>query len=88
MIVETLKSEGRIMEQKLFTVDECAIYLRIHPKTVRSLIYLGEEEGGLRCVRIGRAVRVEKEALDEFIARNVAGRCETSKLLNGHSALG
>ena len=70
------------MELKLLTVDEASQYLRIHPKTVRSLIYLGEDEGGLRCVRIGRAVRVEKDALDEFIAKHIAGRSSMSRLLN------
>jgi|GEM_PF-6331192 len=71
------------MEQKLFTVDESAIYLHVHPKTIRSLVYLGEDEGGLRCVRIGRAVRIEREALDQFIAGNIAGRTKMSEVLNG-----
>lgn len=72
------------IERRLFTVEESSIYLSIHSKTVRSLICLGEENGGLRCVRIGRAVRVEKGALDEFIAKHIAGRSATSELLNGH----
>jgi len=72
------------MELGLLTVLEASQYLRLHPKTIRSLIYLGEDEGGLRCVRIGRAVRLEKIAIDEFIAKHVAGRSVTSRLLDDH----
>jgi excisionase family DNA binding protein len=45
-------------------VRDVAGLLEIHPETVRRLIAKGE----LRAVRIGRLVRVPREALTEFLA--------------------
>jgi excisionase family DNA binding protein len=49
---------------RLLSVNEAAAYLCLHPMTVRNLIYGGE----LNCVRIGRAVRLDKNVLDQWIS--------------------
>jgi excisionase family DNA binding protein len=45
-------------------VPEVAAYLRVDRKTVYSLIQAGE----LRALKMGRALRVTRQALDEFKA--------------------
>ena len=47
----------------LLTVREAAGELRISPMTVRRYIAAGK----LRAVRAGRAVRIERSALDQFL---------------------
>lgn len=48
----------------LYTVDEVAARLRVHPKTVRRLIARLE----LQSVRVGRTVRVRSGALDAYLS--------------------
>lgn len=54
--------------QWLLTIDEVAARLALHHRTVRRLI----ESGDLRVVRIGRAVRVQENELERFIAEREA----------------
>jgi excisionase family DNA binding protein len=58
----------------LFTVDEAAAYLNVTPRFVRRLI----AERRIGFVKLGRHVRLEERALDEFVA---AGRCEAPRRL-------
>jgi excisionase family DNA binding protein len=53
------------MPLPMMTIPEVATHLRCHPLTVRSLL-----NRGLRYVRVGRSIRIEPEALAEFIQRN------------------
>jgi excisionase family DNA binding protein len=48
--------------RQLFTVDEAAEHLQLHPKTVRRLIM----QGRLQAKRIGKAYRITRTALNEF----------------------
>ena len=47
----------------LWTIEETALQLSVHPKTISRLI----ENGKLPVVRIGRAVRIEKKSVCHFI---------------------
>lgn len=47
------------------SVVDVAVLLDCHPETVRRLIRRGE----LRAVRVGRLIRVPREAVTEFLAR-------------------
>ena len=46
------------------SVREVAAQLGVHPETVRRLIH----DGRLDAVRIGRVLRVHREAVDRFLA--------------------
>ncbi|MGH2610559.1 MAG: helix-turn-helix domain-containing protein [Tepidiformaceae bacterium] len=48
---------------ELLTVDEVARYCRVHKATIRRHIAAGR----LRSVRVGRAVRVRREDLDDYV---------------------
>ena len=50
---------------QLFTVSEAADALHIHPSTLRRFI----RRGDLPIVRVGTAIRIEVEALRQFIDR-------------------
>jgi excisionase family DNA binding protein len=49
----------------LVSVREVAGQLGVHPETIRRLIH----DGRLDAVRIGRVLRVHREAVDRFLAR-------------------
>jgi len=49
----------------LYSVREVASQLGVHPETIRRLIH----DGRLDAVRVGRVLRVHKEAVDTFLAR-------------------
>jgi excisionase family DNA binding protein len=49
----------------LVSVREVAEQLGVHPETIRRLIH----DGRLDAVRVGRVLRVHREALDSFLAR-------------------
>lgn len=49
----------------LVSVREVADQLGVHPETVRRLIH----DGRLDAVRVGRVLRVHREAVDQFLAR-------------------
>jgi excisionase family DNA binding protein len=51
--------------ETLYTVREVAGQLGVHPETIRRLIH----DGRLDAVRVGRVLRVHKEAVDGFLAR-------------------
>jgi excisionase family DNA binding protein len=49
----------------LVSVREVASQLGVHPETIRRLIH----DGRLDAVRVGRVLRVHREAVDHFLAR-------------------
>jgi len=49
----------------LYSVREVAGRLGVHPETIRRLIH----DGRLDAVRVGRVLRVHKDAVDGFLAR-------------------
>ena len=52
-------------ESGLVSVREVADQLGVHPETIRRLIH----DGRLDAVRVGRVLRVHREAVDSFLAR-------------------
>src|SRR5713226_7203656 len=54
--------DGEMME--LLTVPEAAALLRVSPITIRRYI----ADGQLPAVRVGKGVRIEREALDQFLS--------------------
>jgi excisionase family DNA binding protein len=50
---------------RLVSVREVAVQLGVHPETIRRLIH----DGRLDAVRVGRVLRVHREAVDRFLAR-------------------
>ena len=65
-------------ETLLWTIEETARQLSVHPRTVNRLI----EKGELPVVRIGRAVRIEIQAVHHFLnkQREYNGHCVESAL--------
>ena len=51
--------------ETLLTVTEVAAFLKVHPMTV----YRAIETGALKPVRIGRNLRVTREALNDYLTR-------------------
>jgi excisionase family DNA binding protein len=51
--------------ETLYTVREVAGQLGVHPETIRRLIH----DGRLDAVRVGRVLRVHKQAVEGFLAR-------------------
>ena len=51
--------------ETLYSVREVAGQLGVHPETIRRLIH----DGRLDAVRVGRVLRVHKNAVDGFLAR-------------------
>ena len=49
----------------LVSVREVADQLGVHPETIRRLIH----DGRLDAVRVGRVLRVHRQAVDSFLAR-------------------
>jgi excisionase family DNA binding protein len=49
----------------LVSVRDVAAQLGVHPETVRRLIH----DGRLDAVRVGRVLRVHRDAVDRFLAR-------------------
>jgi excisionase family DNA binding protein len=49
----------------LYSVREVAGQLGVHPETIRRLIH----DGRLDAVRVGRVLRVHRQALEAFLAR-------------------
>jgi excisionase family DNA binding protein len=49
----------------LVSVRDVAGQLGVHPETIRRLIH----DGRLDAVRVGRVLRVHREAVDRFLAR-------------------
>ena len=49
----------------LFSVRQVADQLGVHPETIRRLIH----DGRLDAVRVGRVLRVQRDALDVFLSR-------------------
>ena len=48
------------MTKTTLTIAEVAKYLNCDPRTVRSMVYSGR----LRALRLGKALRIPREALD------------------------
>lgn len=51
-------------EPLLFTIDEAADRMRLHPETVRRLC----RDRKLRCAKMGRLLRISPSAIGELIA--------------------
>ena len=51
--------------ETLYSVREVAGQLGVHPETIRRLIH----DGRLDAVRVGRVLRVHRQAVDGFLAR-------------------
>ena len=51
--------------ESLVSVRDVANQLGVHPETIRRLIH----DGRLDAVRVGRVLRVHREAVDRFLAR-------------------
>jgi len=51
--------------EEVYTVEETAKILKVSPDTVRKLINNGE----LEARRVGRQLRVTREAIDRFLGR-------------------
>jgi excisionase family DNA binding protein len=51
--------------ESLVSVRDVADQLGVHPETIRRLIH----DGRLDAVRVGRVLRVHREAVDRFLAR-------------------
>ncbi len=58
----------------LYTVDEVAVQLRLHPLTV----YRAVKDGRLEALRIGRSIRITPQAIHDFIQRPRAQRIEAA----------
>ena len=52
-------------QPELVSVRDVADQLGVHPETIRRLIH----DGRLDAVRVGRVLRVHREAVDSFLAR-------------------
>jgi excisionase family DNA binding protein len=50
------------MEKEVYTVDQIAKILQVNPMTIRKLIKAGK----LKTLRVGRLIRVTREALEEY----------------------
>ena len=61
MVVSSLEPE----RESLYSVREVASQLGVHPETIRRLIH----DGRLDAVRVGRVLRVHKQAVDSFLLR-------------------
>lgn len=62
---KTVTPEKNFVRSPLFSVGEAAQYLGVGRKVLYRLI----EEGRLKGVKAGGAMRIEKQSLDEFKAR-------------------
>jgi excisionase family DNA binding protein len=51
--------------EALYTVRQVADRLGVHPETIRRLIH----DGRLDAVRVGRVLRVHRQAVDAFLVR-------------------
>lgn len=56
------------MIQEMLSVQEVASCLGVSTMTVYRLI----EQRKITCVRVGRSIRVSREAFDEFLRRNTS----------------
>ena len=55
------------VEQRLLTVEQVSVFLNLHPQTVYVMAKLGQ----LPVLKIGRAVRFDKLAIDLWIKRKI-----------------
>jgi excisionase family DNA binding protein len=56
---------SRDQQPDLVSVRDVADQLGVHPETIRRLIH----DGRLDAVRVGRVLRVHREAVNQFLAR-------------------
>jgi len=54
-------------EQRLLTVEQVSVFLNLHPQTIYVMAKLGQ----LPVLKIGRAVRFDKLAIDLWIKRKI-----------------
>ena len=60
-----LVSSSDLQPDTLYSVREVAGQLGVHPETIRRLIH----DGRLDAVRVGRVLRVHRQAVDGFLVR-------------------
>ena len=74
------KEEKQNDDRLLWTINETATKLSVHPKTVSRLI----EKGEIPFVKIGRGIRIEKQVVYHFIEANSQynGGCVESAVRN------
>jgi excisionase family DNA binding protein len=58
-------SSAESRSENLVSVRDVADQLGVHPETIRRLIH----DGRLDAVRVGRVLRVHRDAVDSFLAR-------------------
>jgi excisionase family DNA binding protein len=58
-------SSAESSSENLVSVRDVADQLGVHPETIRRLIH----DGRLDAVRVGRVLRVHRDAVDSFLAR-------------------
>lgn len=59
-------------EQKLITLDELAIFLRVEPKTIYNWICAKQIE----CIKVGKFVRFTRSQVDFFLKANISEAIE------------
>jgi len=64
-LVAVASADHQPDSNNLVSVREVADQLGVHPETIRRLIH----DGRLDAVRVGRVLRVHREAVDSFLAR-------------------
>ncbi len=52
-----------LMQEQVYTIDEAAEALRVHPDTIRRMIRKGE----LRYSRVGRQYRIPQSEIDRLL---------------------
>lgn len=57
--------------QIIFTINEAACYLRVHPSTIRRHI----DSGGIPAFRVGSAWRLDKESIDKWKREQENSNC-------------
>ena len=63
---------------ELWTVNEAAAYLKLHPDSIRRKVRLKQ----LPFVRMGRWLRFRKETLDEWLAQGCPSQAEQPSLFD------
>lgn len=63
------------IKNRVFTIDEVAKYLRVHPSTIRRQI----EAGGIPAYRVGGTWRLDKDAIDKWKKEQEKSNCRSKK---------
>lgn len=69
MVPPEASTRNDLPADRLWSIEEAATYLHVHPNTVRNRI----DDSGLPYERVGRALRFRKSALDQWLSQQSAG---------------